>query len=55
MSSIAILLIVVLVVLALSGGWGYRTGYYNPGVYGAGGLVALVLVILLIALLFRSF
>jgi hypothetical protein len=53
MSPLAILLIVLLVLVVLGGGWGYRTGWQGSPVYLPGGLgvVGVVLVILLILIL----
>ena len=47
------LVLIILVVLILFGGlglgwYGYRGGYYGPGMYGGVGLVVILLIVLLL-------
>lgn len=46
----SLLLIVLIVILLLGGGgYGWRAGYYGPGVFGGGiGLIVFILIILLV-------
>lgn len=44
-----LVLIIVLLVVGLPGGWyGYRQGYYGPGGFGLGGVIILILVLWLL-------
>jgi len=43
---------VLLVLLAAGGGAGWRYGYVGPGYYGAGGIVGLLLIIVILLILF---
>ena len=51
-----LLLIVLLVLLVLGGGFGYQTGWHAsyPGPYWGGGSVGLVLLVILLVLIFRG-
>lgn len=42
---------IVLVLWLLGGGWGWRSGYYGPGIYG-GGLVTLLIILALLLFFF---
>lgn len=53
MGILGLVILIVIVLALVGGGWGYRAGYYSPGPYhyGAGGLLGLLLIILLVLFL----
>lgn len=51
--SVTVLLLIILIVLLASGGWGYTRGWYGP-TWNPIGLLVLVLVIILIVWLLQN-
>ena len=54
MNILVVLLIVILIVFALGGSWGYRQPWYTPAYgYGGGLIFVILLVVVILALMGR--
>ena len=54
MNILVVILIVILIVFALGGTWGYRQPWYNPTYgYGGGLIFVILLVVVILALMGR--
>ena len=53
MSRPTLLILIILIVVLCTGGWGFRSGWYGryPYAYGGGGVLGLLLLILLVMLI----